>query len=332
MVGVVPIAVGVVVVAIAYHQYQYNSQMSAVRAANAALNLAGKRAVVVGGTSGIGHGIALRLAQANASVTIVGRSPERGAQIVSEMRRAAGAQSPAHFDFVSCDCFSLASVKDCAGELSRGQTKNKPTPLDYLVMTQGMATLQGFTPTDDGLDQKLTLHVYSRATFAESLLPALKEAEDARVMSVLSAGVHGSYANWKADPDLSKGSYGAKNAADAAGVYNDIVLDSLSRENKDVQFIHACPGFVATNWGTEMPSFVRYLIRAIQIFGRSKEDCAELLVSGLVKPGEEAENNFRLIDQNGKDGPSVASVHDEAREEMWERIHSIVEQGSALEK
>ncbi len=44
-------------------------------------------AVVVGGTSGIGHGIALRLAEANASVTIVGRDATRGSAIVEDMKK-----------------------------------------------------------------------------------------------------------------------------------------------------------------------------------------------------------------------------------------------------
>ena len=41
----------------------------------------------------------------------------------------------------------------------------------------------------------------------------------------------------------------------AAGFYNDLGLDSFARqpENKNVTFIHAAPGFVNTNWGTELP-------------------------------------------------------------------------------
>ena len=46
-------------------------------------------------------------------------------------------------------------------------------------------------------------------------------------MTILSAGVHAPYKNWKEDPELAGGSYGAKNAADAAGLYNDIIMDSL---------------------------------------------------------------------------------------------------------
>ena len=46
---------------------------------------------------------------------------------------------------------------------------------------------------------------------------------------MLSAGVHSAYQNYEADPELAGGSYSIKNAADSAGFYNDIMVDSLSR-------------------------------------------------------------------------------------------------------
>ena len=55
-----------------------------VAKASGEASLAGKRAVVVGGTSGIGRGIALRMAVEGADVTVVGRS-DRG--ILEEMRQ-----------------------------------------------------------------------------------------------------------------------------------------------------------------------------------------------------------------------------------------------------
>ena len=62
-------------------------EMRVVRASNGLVDLTGKRAVVVGGTSGIGKGLALRLAKAGASVTIVGRSQERAANIIQQMQQ-----------------------------------------------------------------------------------------------------------------------------------------------------------------------------------------------------------------------------------------------------
>ena len=84
-------------------------------------------------------------------------------------------------------------------------------------MTQGMATMQGYTPTSEGNDEKMTLHYYSRVTFVLGLLPALQKSDmTAIVLSVLSGGVHGPYTNYVKDPSL-KNTYSIKNAADAAG-------------------------------------------------------------------------------------------------------------------
>ena len=79
----------------------------------------------------------------------------------------------------ACDCFLLSNVRTAAEQLEG--------PWDVVVLSQGMATIQGFTPTAEGLDEKLALHYWSRAAFLIGLLPRL--AGDARVLTVLSAGV-----------------------------------------------------------------------------------------------------------------------------------------------
>lgn len=62
----------------------------------------------------------------------------------------------------------------------------------------------------------MALHHYSRVAFVRSLANKLQAAPDARVLVVLSAGVHSAYSNWKNDVAL-KESYSLRNAADAAG-------------------------------------------------------------------------------------------------------------------
>jgi NAD(P)-dependent dehydrogenase (short-subunit alcohol dehydrogenase family) len=218
------------------YQLNHMSSLSAAVARNSknAVAFAGKRAVVVGGTSGIGQGIAIRLARANMTVTIVGRDAARGAQVLQQMQDAGGSGH----EFVPCDCFSIASVRKCSQAIM-----SKSDSLNVLVLTQGMATIQGFTPTPEGLDQKLTLHYFSRMAFIQSLLPALRKGGDARVLSVLSAGIHGAFEGYNTDFTLER-TYSIKNAADAAGFYNDLAMDSLSRENPTISFQHAAPGFV----------------------------------------------------------------------------------------
>ena len=266
----------------AYLGGQSDETMKAVRAANKLVAASGsRRAVVVGGTSGIGEGIAKRLAEAQYSVTIVGRSASRGAEVVSAMSLLGG---KGH-SFIAADAFLLSTARSVAAEYARAHPAE---PLDILVLTQGMATLQGRTETAEGVDQKLALHYFGRVAFILNFLPLLRLAPSPRVLSVLSAGVHGAYAHVADDPELRE-HYSLKAAADAAGLYNDLELDTLSRlpENAGVTFAHAAPGFVNTAWGTEMPWAVRMLLRALKPFGKSAADCAEYMCVPLLQ-GDEA--------------------------------------------
>ena len=201
-----------------------------------------RKALVVGGTAGIGEGIALQLARMGMDVTIAGRSAERGSGIVQAMTKLSPSN---HFRFTRVDCFDLDAVRDLAQQAAQG-------PLDYLILTPGIATTQGFTPTRHDLDQKMTVHYYARVLLAQTLAPSMAAgSSDPRILLVLSAGVHGAYGHWEDDPGLSR-HYTLKNAADAAGFYTDIALDQLAGQTPGVVFAHAAPGFVSTSWGTEL--------------------------------------------------------------------------------
>jgi short-subunit dehydrogenase len=126
------------------------------------------KALVVGGTSGIGKGIALALAQrGNVAVTIAGRSQERGEEIIKELEKIC--PSLKH-SFQQVDAFDLKSVKKLAN-----------IETDLLVMTQGMGTLQGYTSTVDGIDQKLQLHYFSRIYLANLMAKKLSTKESPRL-------------------------------------------------------------------------------------------------------------------------------------------------------
>ena len=299
------------------------TKLATAQAASADISLAGKHAVVVGGTSGIGHGLALRLAQAGCSVTIVGRSAERGSKIVASLAKAEGAKH----SFEPLDAFSLKACDALAAKMSAKS-------LDLLVLTQGMATIQKHTPVPEtGLDEKLSLHVYSRVALAKALAPALEKASDPRVLSVLSAGIHGPFKAYKESPELLKG-YSVPKAADAGGFYTDIALESLAAAHPKVSFLHAAPGFVNTNWGTEMPTVLRWLIRGLQPLGRSKEACGEFMFKGLVMPefrGGEGGGGFHLLDQYGEPGPTTCAMHDVAKADVWAHLQAVLAKGGSVE-
>ena len=243
------------------------------------------RALVLGGTSGIGKGVALALARGgDVAVTIAGRSQERGMEVVQELTAICPRQK---HEFKQVDCFDLKSVKKLAD-----------VDANLLVMTQGMATIQGYTPTADGFDEKLQLHYFSRIYLAKCMAPRLAGKANPRVLTVLSAGVHGRYAGYETDFEL-KESYSIKNAADAAGFYTDAGFESLAKEYPHIVFAHAAPGFVNTNWGTEFPTALRGLVRVMQPFGRSLQKCGEILTKGWLALPADAADNYFLLDRNG---------------------------------
>lgn len=74
------------------------------------------------------------------------------------------------------------------------------------------------------------------------------------------------------------------------------------------------PGYVNTAWGTDMPWPVRMLLRAIQPFFRSIEDCGEAMCVPIFTPG----TGLTLVDKDGSPTASVTSGHTPAaRDTLW---------------
>ncbi|OQR88295.1 hypothetical protein ACHHYP_06968 [Achlya hypogyna] len=267
-------------------------RLQTVIARNAGANFRGCTALVVGGTSGIGEAIAMRLARAQFNVVIAGRNTLRGNDVVNALHET---HYEGEHSFLHLDAQHLGDIHGLAGQFSR---------IDRLVCTQGISTIQGRTETREGLDQKMALHYYSRIALAQEFLPLLRASpRSPRVLSVFSAGVHAPFAKFKEDPDL-KTNYSLSNAANATGFYNDLMLEALADENPGVAFAHTAPGFVSTNWGTEMPWFIRTLfIRPLQFYGKSATDCAEFMSDFLL---QETTFGFQLLNQYGEPAQPTA--------------------------
>ncbi|KDO31877.1 hypothetical protein SPRG_03093 [Saprolegnia parasitica CBS 223.65] len=282
---------------IAYTSYTSSMKLSVLQARNAGAAFPGLQAMVVGGTSGIGEAIARRLAQAQFDVVIVGRNAARGQAIVEAMQAS---HPTGTYAFVPLDAQYLQNIHGLSSQFPR---------LDRLVLTQGIATIQGRTETSEGLDQKLALHYYSRMAFVQEFLPVLRASGHApRVLSVLSGGVHKPYAKLFDDVEL-KENYSLQNAADAAGYYNDLMLDAFADDaaNSNIAFGHAAPGFVATNWGTEMPWAIRMVLKPLKTFAKSSSDCGEYMSDFLISEHGPT-TGFHVLDQYGEAG-SVTSAH-----------------------
>lgn len=294
-------------------------------------NMTPRKAVVVGATNGIGKACAHRLAGAGFNIIAVGRDkPGRAEALISELNDKSPPNSSPSHEFRPCDAFSLGAVKECA----EGIVKDHGS-IDAVVMSQGMATIQSFTPTIDGNDEKMTLHYWSRMAFADLLLPSLRKSTmpgGSCVMSILSGGVHKPYKNYKTDPLLKK-SYSVQNAADSAGYYNDLFLDSIARRegNQKIQFIHAAPGVVNSNWGTELPWYMRFPVRCMQsIVAKDPAKCAEFMCDPIVKSAsgtitrESQEPGLFILNEDATEGTLTKGHTKEAMETVWKFTTDIL--------
>lgn len=89
----------------------------------------------------------------NAHILICGRSKANAEKIIASLP-----QTPeSKYEFIECDVSLMKNVAVTASSI-----KSQLGSLNYLVVSQGMITTQGFTPTAEGIDAKLALHFYSR--------------------------------------------------------------------------------------------------------------------------------------------------------------------------
>jgi len=268
---------------------------------------------VVGGTSGIGEGIAKHLASLKVNVIVAGRNATAGENVVAFMKLV---HSEGRFEFRAVDMSLVAQTRAFAKEFM-----NDFKELNYLVISAGMMRMGGRQETTEGIDDKMAVHYYCRLSLIMELMPLLEstageEESDVRVLTVLGAGrgilVH------ETDFDL-KEHYGMQQAGDACCLYNDLMVDALFTKHPSISFFHINPGFVDTDLSRDLPGILRVPIQLLsKPFATSKEDCGITLVNEMLKP--EA-RGWYLIGDKGKPINSVKAHTIEIRDKVWE--HSI---------
>lgn len=152
--------------------------------------LAGKSALITGGTGGIGLHTACGLAALGASVIVTGRDLQRGADAAAQIRTAGGHD---RVSFVQADHATVGGNQGLAGRL--GDSLDGLDGLDVLVNNVGrvFATRQ---ETADGYESTLALCLVGPVALTEALLPLLTRRPGARIVNMSSSA----YKMWHHDP------------------------------------------------------------------------------------------------------------------------------------
>jgi NAD(P)-dependent dehydrogenase (short-subunit alcohol dehydrogenase family) len=142
-------------------------------------DLSGRDAVVTGGASGIGVETVRALASAGARVVIATRDRSKGEEVAERLRSETGNDA---IEFRPVDLASLASVGAFATQFLALRR-----PVHVLINNAGiMATPLAYTA--DGFESQFGTNHLGHFALTLGLLPALKAAGGARVVSLTSLG------------------------------------------------------------------------------------------------------------------------------------------------
>lgn len=153
------------------------------------VDLAGRTCLVTGANSGIGFATAAGLAARGASVWLLCRSQERGAQAARELREATGSR---RIHVATLDVADFASIRRFAAGFRAGS-------VDVLVHNAGVLPDER-TLTTDGHELTLATNLLGPLLLTLLLLPKLQASGAARVIFVSSGGMYTQRLS-AADPD-----------------------------------------------------------------------------------------------------------------------------------
>jgi NAD(P)-dependent dehydrogenase (short-subunit alcohol dehydrogenase family) len=143
--------------------------------------LRGRTVVLTGPTSGLGRQAADQLAELGARIVLVGRSPDRLAEV---QRTLVERQGEDRFPIVVADMASLASVRAAAEEVVRSEAR-----IDLVVDNAG-AIYPERSETADGIESTLAVLVVGPFALVAGLMPALRATAGSRVIAVSSGGMY----------------------------------------------------------------------------------------------------------------------------------------------
>lgn len=230
-------------------------------------DLTGKRAVLTGGSDGVGLGLATRLAAAGAELILPVRNPRKGEAALARIRaHAPGAQ----VSLRELDLSSLGSVAALAKTL-----RSEDRPIHLLINNAGVMTPPDRQTTTDGFELQFGTNHLGHFALVAHLLPLLR-AGRARVTSQVSVAAARGAINWQ---DLNwERAYDGRRAYGQSKIALGLFGLELDRRSQalgwGITSNLAHPGVAPTN-----------LLAARPEVGRARETAGRRLIGALSARG-----------------------------------------------
>lgn len=228
-------------------------------------SLAGRRAVLTGGSDGMGLVIAERLAAAGAEVVLPVRNRAKGDRAARTIReRVPGARLELH----DLDLSSLTSVADFAGIL-----RADGRPVHLLVNNAGVMTPPERQTTADGFELQFGTNHLGHVALVGGILPLLT-AGSARVVTQLSIAARSGRIAWDDLP--AERAYDGQRVYSASKIALGLFARELDRRSTDggwgLRSVVSHPGVAPSNLLAARPEIGRTTdvpaVRAIRWMSR----------------------------------------------------------------
>lgn len=227
----------------------------------------GRIVLVTGATNGIGLETARELVQRGARVTIVGRNPDRTAQVASAIGAA---------DTVIADLSELSQVRRAAAEITARHGQ-----LDVLVNNAG-ALFNARRETREGIEMTWALNHLSPFLLTQELLPLLRRGAAPRVVTV-SSGAHAMGRIHFDDPEFRRG-YRGWPAYAQSKLANILFTRELARREPWLQANTLHPGLVASGFGSHQGGTFSQVYRVVDRFSLTPVQGAQTTIHLAADP------------------------------------------------
>ncbi|MFD2566775.1 oxidoreductase [Pseudotenacibaculum haliotis] len=205
-------------------------------------DLSNKTAIVTGGNAGLGYQISLELARKNAKIVIACRAQEKGLEAIKRIEKKLGRKID--FEVIRLDLTDINSIRQFANEFGR-----KNNQLDILVNNAGVVSLKERLVTNDGIEMHLATNHLGHFALTGLLLPQIKKAHDARVVTMSSGGYLFATLDFN-DMNWEKRAYDRTKCYGASKLANLLFMVELDRQFKKHRYsaisVGSHPGLSAT--------------------------------------------------------------------------------------